>query len=510
MALPDLPTLGQNPWYTPRTNWDNAVKAELEGRLSEETLTQQFAAFEMATAYGAVGDGVTDNSTALANGLIAAQGRALYLPAGEYIVNSATRLALTGNFSSIVGDPSGAGTIIRFTNASGGLDIGDGVTNVYENRLSNVLISGNSVATTVVRCRKVYEPYFENVRIEGSSSAAGSTLVLMNESGQLDADRIVLANAPIGIRLTGTIDPIANIRLGNFYNLGECIRWESSSASKFALSDSWIEACTDVFTVNRPGASFSIGEVLMSDVRVLKAAGNQYLFRVIAVSSINSQVLDFEQCYVDAQASTTPLFDLTVAPTGGTVRISGRRNTVLYANVGTMLQANAGQAWNTLLADFREINGVSPALWYPTPLTLSYPTPPVLSGAGVPAVAAPRGSLYQRNDAFPGFYPGVYTKLTDGDTTWHAVGTQKVLYVKTTSYAITLADEVVVANGASVTITLPAAGLWHGRFWTVKNINAASATVASSGGTIDGATTKSLAQWQAATFISDGSNWLTI
>lgn len=38
MALPALPAQGTNPWYIPRTNWDNAVKAELEGRLSEASL----------------------------------------------------------------------------------------------------------------------------------------------------------------------------------------------------------------------------------------------------------------------------------------------------------------------------------------------------------------------------------------------------------------------------------------------------------------------------------------
>lgn len=36
MALPSLPAQGTNPWYVPRTAWDNAVEAELEGRLSAE------------------------------------------------------------------------------------------------------------------------------------------------------------------------------------------------------------------------------------------------------------------------------------------------------------------------------------------------------------------------------------------------------------------------------------------------------------------------------------------
>lgn len=39
MALPALPVQGQNPWYIPRTNWDTAVEDELEGRLSEASLT---------------------------------------------------------------------------------------------------------------------------------------------------------------------------------------------------------------------------------------------------------------------------------------------------------------------------------------------------------------------------------------------------------------------------------------------------------------------------------------
>lgn len=38
MALPALPVLGQNPWYTPRNNWDVAVQAELDGRLSAASI----------------------------------------------------------------------------------------------------------------------------------------------------------------------------------------------------------------------------------------------------------------------------------------------------------------------------------------------------------------------------------------------------------------------------------------------------------------------------------------
>lgn len=43
MALPVLPSEGQDPWYDDRTNWDLAVKAEIEGRLSQAEMNQTYA-----------------------------------------------------------------------------------------------------------------------------------------------------------------------------------------------------------------------------------------------------------------------------------------------------------------------------------------------------------------------------------------------------------------------------------------------------------------------------------
>lgn len=43
MALPELPVQGQNPWFTPRNNWDLAVKTDLEGRLGPAGLNASIA-----------------------------------------------------------------------------------------------------------------------------------------------------------------------------------------------------------------------------------------------------------------------------------------------------------------------------------------------------------------------------------------------------------------------------------------------------------------------------------
>jgi len=97
------------------------------------------------------------------------------------------------------------------------------------------------------------------------------------------------------------------------------------------------------------------------------------------------------------------------------------------------------------------------------------------------------------------------------NTGWVPVGTMAPLGTKTVDYTITANDSIVVANGTSLTMYLPpAVTAQAGRKYTVKNTNASACTVASAGGTIDGAATASLAQWAKGTYVSDGANWLTI
>ena len=76
-------------------------------------------------------------------------------------------------------------------------------------------------------------------------------------------------------------------------------------------------------------------------------------------------------------------------------------------------------------------------------------------------------------------------------------------------------DGQIIANGASVTVTLPdptTVGSGRTTEISVKNINAAACTVNSAGTskTIDGAASKSLAQWAVGNYISDGTQWLSV
>lgn len=95
----------------------------------------------------------------------------------------------------------------------------------------------------------------------------------------------------------------------------------------------------------------------------------------------------------------------------------------------------------------------------------------------------------------------------------YANGTVSPVTIKTTSYNVATTDNIVIADGASVTITLPnPTTALVGRTYTVKNINSAIATVRSAGSskTLDGTLSQSLAQWAKATYITNGTEWLTV
>jgi hypothetical protein len=139
------------------------------------------------------------------------------------------------------------------------------------------------------------------------------------------------------------------------------------------------------------------------------------------------------------------------------------------------------------------------------------------AGGGVKTCA-----VYQRNvDQWIMFAPVV----PDADATrdlgvsgksWrnlYANGIVRPVTTKTANYTVAVTDNTIITDGATVTITLPdPAVAIVGRAYTVKNINAAAATVASAGTSklLDGAASQSLAQWAKLTFISDGTQWLTV
>jgi len=144
--------------------------------------------------------------------------------------------------------------------------------------------------------------------------------------------------------------------------------------------------------------------------------------------------------------------------------------------------------------------------------------PKIYGGSGSPegVISAPKGSLYLRTDGNTASASSLYVKGNSlGTAGWSHLTIGVPVSTKTTSYPVARTDGLIVCNGAAVTITLlnPAGvDAASGRLITVKNINAAAATVVSAGTsvTIDGAASDTLAQWETGRYVSDGTQWLTV
>lgn len=97
------------------------------------------------------------------------------------------------------------------------------------------------------------------------------------------------------------------------------------------------------------------------------------------------------------------------------------------------------------------------------------------------------------------------------DTDIAALKALPAVSTKTANYTTVATDRIIIGNGASITITLMSAVVaTAGRVFRIKNRHSTTLTVASAAGTIDGAATKTLAQWASADFVSDGTNWYVL
>ena len=91
-------------------------------------------------------------------------------------------------------------------------------------------------------------------------------------------------------------------------------------------------------------------------------------------------------------------------------------------------------------------------------------------------------------------------------------GRRRNIVTKTTTYSVTVNDDIVLANSATpFTITLPAVSGLTGQHYTIKNINTANITVdGNASETIDGQLTQILTQYESIDIVCNGSAWFII
>lgn len=114
MALPNLPTPGQNPWYIPRTNWDNAVEVELEGRLSEPSVASNIRGVfgrTLDTDYASLALALAATPT---SGTLEVRGQ--YTQSTPFVINKAVTLDFVG--TSKITNTATAQDVIQITSSN--------------------------------------------------------------------------------------------------------------------------------------------------------------------------------------------------------------------------------------------------------------------------------------------------------------------------------------------------------------------------------------------------------
>lgn len=370
--------------------------------------------------YGATGDGATDDSAAIAAALTAAGGKAVYFPSGTYVVASATRLHMYASYSSLIGDPSGISTI-RFTNAAGGIDVGNGTDFIYQNLIQNLVIDGFNVANNPLRLRKSEEMGMSNVRVHQAVVAAMET----TDTSLFHAVRLQLARAPIGIKTLGYVGTMGLTEF-NGYLLDKVFSIEGTGVVNLVVSGtSFIEACKAGVAFNRPGGLISVGNIRFRDTYITSALTEFSLFKGVASTGINAAALDGIDLNVYIpNVTTAPFIDFTGLSNNGSTlnaRLDGGTFTATALGSGHLVEVNAAQNWYQFYVTLQRITGVTTAQYasaFTAPSGVGlYPLR--LSGSGTPegVMTAPVGSTYQNYGGGAG--TSFYVKQTGaGNTGW--------------------------------------------------------------------------------------------
>ena len=290
-------------------------------------------------AYGAKGDGVTDDRVAFNLALVAAAGKTLYVPAGTYRVSAGLTVA---NRTRIVGDGPGASQINyrpTVTTANQLFDF-DNVDNVVLENLGMVLeTGGGGQSTTAVQCQgdagSVTEVLLRRVHISGFQQY-GVRLNTASYYVVLDQVRILNCSNSVANGGTGTGNAVA-ISIGspvNALRIRDC-RFsgndkviDSNSTAKYSLV---IDGC--YFEINgRASAPAADDTINLQGWKAVQFTGN-YCENNLTGTATGDSFLKLQSCAaVNVSGNLFACAFGGVAKTKNAIGITGSTAVTIEAN----------------------------------------------------------------------------------------------------------------------------------------------------------------------------------
>jgi hypothetical protein len=511
--------------------------------------------------YGATGDGTTDDTTAINSAVTVGAGRVVVIPKGTYMINAIANTGQGGQPTGIMVNT--AGTTLRFEQGA----VFQAITNtstgyaVIQVTAADCVIDGGTVNGDMIAHAGSSGQWGHCIEL-----AAGSDRSQVRGTRVANAwgDGVLIWGRPKDVALIGItadnnrrqgcsiIDAIRPRVIGcTFQNTGRTklqlpgagLDIEPDPSTTRDVIDALVSGC--VFDNNAGPGFLSAGQgrtttATVTGCRSTNNSNHGYW------TTTNATGITFSACSAKSNGSSGfasdgscvgILYDgcdasfnaahgfLDSASTRAVATGCTASNNVAAgfytdaSSVGftmTGCTATSNCTANATLANF-DLNGATPTLSGCTSVAGANGTIPNYGYAtrtgstNAQMIGCAATGTYGTRGWFDA--TGAFVNIAPGDTTAGALMPVMGPKTVTTSYTVLIADGLVIANGTSITLTMPdPTTVKVGRVWTLKNINASTVTVNSAGSskTLDGNASFTLAQWQHVQIVTNGTQWLSV
>jgi hypothetical protein len=246
--------------------------------------------FTDVTTYGAIGDGVTDDSSAIQaaiDAVVAAGGGTLYFPHGTYFLNTGLLLTLAADGGINVRLQGGAGTFLKTTSAIDILTISN--TNVGAANTRRAIIDGlgfnanNASARGLVLTKAAYNQ-FTNLDFIGS----GTAIVV----GTAVTDTYTIGNQLSNIRIT---QPGNGLKLGGLYNVVTNLIVGEGISGAYAIQIDGAYCIVSGFVARGAGGAGGTATVVVAGTAIGSVLSNG---TIVDSYAIGAEVAGLRECKV--------------------------------------------------------------------------------------------------------------------------------------------------------------------------------------------------------------------